>query len=357
MSPSRGLTDLPADLLALVIAELDLCALARLSSCSKGLCSLIDAHGWPRLERQLHHSAASLRRATVSWKAKEHVRFGSALDTAWEHVDAAIVQLGQTWTRKALPVLDLDSTSGRLLLGAGPDLHIVDFDGRGRPAIGSGRPCRVGKTETDDVTGVQAIDDTADLIVATLSGSLRRYRLPAGETQPESIATYISAGKGAIEALSASPELIATVSTARTGASRHSDGGADQRGGGRISLHALRSPWQSPTSVPLTTKPWSVHLFSSSTLALGHSGETPLSIYTLRPSGLHDDAPRDLSGPAFRSAVYAFAPYPSSVPRDDIIVSGWYDGVIRLHDLRRPESAPALELGDPWSADAVVRPP
>lgn len=358
MTPIRSLSALPSDILALIIAELDARSLARLQSCSSTLSSVAQTHGWPALDRLHRANAASLRPATTAWTPKQHVRFGLAVDKAWNEMDAAFIQLGPTWQRRCLPVLDLDETNERLLVGVGPDLQAVGFDGRSRGEVT--RTMRMGRAATDDLTGVMAVPGTCDVVIGSLSGTLRRVRMEQDETR--SIATYASPTMGgnakmAIEALSATSELIATASTARLGARRGASSGEagaeNTRGTGTVSLYALKSPWQAPYSLSVSTKPWSVHILSNTTLAVGHSGHTPLSTFALRPSGIDELSRRDYTGPPFKSAVYAFAPYPAFSPRDDLILTGWYDGVVRLYDIRQSTSTAAIELGDAWSADAV----
>ena len=282
------------------------------------------------------------------------------LDDAWNDVDAALLQLGSTWQRKALPVIDLDATNGRLLLAAGPSLHITDFDKHGKPFPLLAQPEQIGKTAVDDITGLAAVPGRSEIIVGTLQGALKRLNVTAGSARVDIMATYgahaslsAASAAGAIQALAVTADLIATASTPRAGSGYRRSRDSDiERGEGQLSLYTLRSPWQPPTSIPLQSKPWSLQWQSDRSLALGHTGESPLSLYTLTPSGI-DPHPRHLSGPTYRSAVYAFAPYPSSTAQDDLVLSGWYDGIIRLHDLRLPDTTPVLELGDQWSEDAI----
>ena len=134
----------------------------------------------------------------------------------------------------------------------------------------------------------------------------------------------------------------------------------------------------SPQYIELGVRSWTAHL-SSTHAVLGASSLTPLTVHSLheshlsaRPSHIlaastHDDHPRT-------SAVYGICSAPSSAPwgsSDRVVISGWYDGVVNVHDLRSSLRAhrlpgvstdaypaggalyPVMSMCDPWLAEPV----
>lgn len=89
---------------------------------------------------------------------------------------------------------------------------------------------------------------------------------------------------------------------------------------------------------------WSTQFLSEDVLALGTGpSQQPIQLFKIRPTGLTDQAFRKLQ---FResdveTSVYAIKPLPSSIgdrqSTGDLFVSGGYDGLTRLHDLRSPQ--------------------
>ncbi|KIK57200.1 hypothetical protein GYMLUDRAFT_46448 [Collybiopsis luxurians FD-317 M1] len=192
---------------------------------------------------------------------------------------------------------------------------------------------------------------------------------------------------------------------------------------GKVYLGNLTSP--SPESSPTTPKPhqildlasrsWSSYLCTESSspfVAFGTSSSTPLTVYSLNslrvqdenttassagsiPSssyvptailGISDGRGGGGSGASFGSAVYGICRAPPSSPlgsSPQILVSGWYDGKVRVHDLRSSARlrgsgsdsnsdfdssasgvgaaqgqgpiplSPVLTLSDPWSIEPI----
>ncbi|KAL9093067.1 MAG: hypothetical protein Q9165_004205 [Trypethelium subeluteriae] len=99
---------------------------------------------------------------------------------------------------------------------------------------------------------------------------------------------------------------------------------------------------------------WSIKFLSDTYLAVGTGpSKSPLSIYTVTPTGIRQDSTRRVDQLELghhtetiwpsSTSVYAVAPLPSSSAASalpgDVFLSGAFDGRIRLHDLRSPRAA------------------
>jgi WD40 repeat protein len=88
---------------------------------------------------------------------------------------------------------------------------------------------------------------------------------------------------------------------------------------------------------------WATQFLSNDLLALGTGpSPTPVQILKLRPTGFDDEPYRKLEvrETHFETAVYSIKPLPSIVgdrrSASELFLSGGYDGITRLHDLRSP---------------------
>ncbi|KAH9936173.1 uncharacterized protein B0H18DRAFT_950553 [Fomitopsis serialis] len=141
--------------------------------------------------------------------------------------------------------------------------------------------------------------------------------------------------------------------------------------GGTAVFMNLSSAEPVPEFLDLDSRGWSTHLSARSSTpyaVFGTSSADPLSVHDIHPSGLSPSPSAILtSGTADerpkQSAVYGIAGAPPTSPwghSDQIIVSGWYDGPVRVHDLRSSKRAyssdpccpapllPVLSMFDPW---------
>lgn len=123
-------------------------------------------------------------------------------------------------------------------------------------------------------------------------------------------------------------------------------------------------------SIDLQRRSWSSHLSlraSTPFVALGTSSHTPLTVHSITnfefssiPSAiLQSHAEMDYKP----SAVYGISSAPPSSPwgsSEQVLVSGWYDGAVHLHDLRSSDSSslnrvfnPVLSMHDPWLCEPI----
>ena len=113
-----------------------------------------------------------------------------------------------------------------------------------------------------------------------------------------------------------------------------------------------------PTSVEtldLKTRAWACHL-SSTHATFGLTSDTPLTVHAVGPSGIStqptyilDSTSKDTSS---KSAVFGVCRTPPSAAwgSDQVIVSGWYNGKVNIHDLRA-----SIRLRDLSSAPCAPR--
>ena len=259
-----------------------------------------------------------------------------------------------------MPVMRMHEAKRRMIIASGSDLTTYTFAGnkalpveeaRSRSVIMRdryGRTCyeQLGRHRHDIITAMACEDDTGDVIVGHVTGLLQKCRITSDKgKRPEmrSISRYTHSPH-AIQALDISKSgLMACVT-------------ADK--GGTVSLYKLASPWLEPYTWKLRNKPWSMMLDPSGKsprwLAVGQSGHSPLLVYELGEDGLptSTEDPIHLLGNEWSTAVYGFTSPPPTSPIGNaahIIVSAWYDGYARLHDLRRPSRQPVLTLEDPFA--------
>ena len=239
----------------------------------------------------------------------------------------------------------------------------------------------------DDVTTVQLLrpDNTTGqdvrLVIGTANADLQVLTLPVGGPEDADVSkVYLTTQGQPVRSSSllqpdGSPGLLAA-----------------EVGDSKICLYTLENglPKISPgsevdikaaareTGITLSKayRPWSTNFLSSTNLAVGLGpSEEPIHVYTLTPSGLSTDHVRKFTlssdhdledrsdeiapgGVAKKpmSSVYPIIPLPpsSGVSRQDaqIFLSGAYDGVVRLHDLRSPRDVEGSYV-DPTDDSAI----
>lgn len=321
-------------------------------------------------------------------------------------------QVGNTWFKPCRPSIELEPD--RLLIATGPSLtiHGLSADGIHKPGHGSrkgvvsidhvpvplvrargqnssqirqegfGRFAQRAAVASplDDLTGVVSLGDD-NYIVSTVGGKLQRISLRATDgsngarLQAVSTALYPHKANVPIESLTHS---------------RHSDQAQHKQKfltashDGLVSLYDATSPWSVPATFNIGSRPWSSLLSlegSQPYVAIGSSGLTPLRVYPIGEGAAFDEtnphgksAPvptKTLLGAQVKSAVYDIAsPHgdmanPFSNNPTSILLSAWFDGRARIHDLRVSgtgalssgteneggaggQSRPVMEMFDPW---------
>lgn len=352
--------------------------------------------GWPNYLRATHRPSLSLSKARSGWNAFTQVRYDTLADQAWSKPYFVARPLSHPWPGKQHPVMAVSSS--RLLIAAGTILYSYKFCGsKGNglsPNVQFEASFKLGwpPSVKRDITALSFAPDGLDLTVyiGFDDGVLERASIPPNfvegrenilldhtvEGPPrwfdqgeviESLSTggstllcLSSSGKaGIINALSTLPEQCAW------GSSTESE--------------VLDTSLQGESIIELQARSWSSYLSMHSSTpyaAFGTSSKTPLAIHSITNTQLQSTPSAILHANTRQatenrsSAVYGISGIPPSGPwggSDQILVSGWYDGVVRVHDLRSssritPNNAnphnpapilPVLSLYDSFSFEPI----
>lgn len=386
-----SLLDLPPEILHHLLPFLSLSSIAALAATSRSLGTFVTTHAF-RLHALSYESyspftvAPSHRDWSWSRKAEWTCRQAARWD-AWQCGAEVLGGQGRTWQRSCMPVIMLweaNPVSGRpprVVVGKGPTIEMWEVDERGgswnvydgASHQGQGKMGRggtqTGRPGLDDITGIAAVaGGHDDLLLSHVSGSVQRMRLdPNG--QLVEVARYISAesGPSTVQALESAGGLIFCAHASRprphalpprptavhlvSTAARHYS----------VSIQSISSPWSPPTSFAIPTKPWFLlpsltsGTASPTWLAVGHSGPSPLSIYTLSSTG--EPLPLPISySTASKTSIYALTTPSLNAAHfrpDATVISAAYDSLTRIYDLRSSSLNPIVELSDPWSDDPL----
>lgn len=231
-----------------------------------------------------------------------------------------------------------------------------------------------------DITGLACVDDDGldrTIFLGYDNGIIERVVLPPfrDDSRESSRETPISIDDGYRSILHFHGEdIIESLSTTSSHLLSLSSNGT-------AGLTPLTSAHTSPQTIELDSRSWSSYLSNRSSTpyaAFGTSDINPLTIHHIQPSHISSH-PSILLSPSLNpesrpSAVYAIDVAPSFSPwgaSDQIIISGWYDGFVRVHDLRsssrlnpahamtspdRPSAIsliPTLTFADPWSFEPI----
>ncbi|EIM85958.1 uncharacterized protein STEHIDRAFT_168985 [Stereum hirsutum FP-91666 SS1] len=349
-----GLLELPHDLLVLVVRHLDVPQLAALSQTCSSLHALVDDYGWPHLARHTSRPSHSLSKALSSWPPYEQLKYSVLTDHAWRKNKFAARPLSRPWHGKLQPLLAINPS--RLFVAAGHIIYAYLFV----PSPVAGVAPHV-KFECSyslsagpphdprrDITAIAVAPDGGldrTLFVGFEHGALQRIFLPA-VNKIGSREVYIDSEYKTpydyhegelVESLSLSGDLLLSLSSSGTA--------------GLLSLSSPPST-TNPDLIDLGSRGWSSYLSPTtgnakpSYAAFGLSSTNPLIIHpvlsstiSVSPSAILSSSSkeRDATGERRPSAVYAICGTPPAFPwgaSDRIVVSGWYDGFVHVHDLR-----------------------
>ncbi|CAL1712902.1 unnamed protein product [Somion occarium] len=367
---SKGLLAIPSDIIILVMYFLNAKDLAALECTCRELFHLVEEYGWTINLKSHPRPAFSLRKTFKLWSTKEQVRYSTITDHNWDNAEFIARPLSNRWAGKLQPILAINSS--RLLLAAGNKIYSYSFI----PSPSARAPsvhleCIYSTSNVVhpnlDITSIVCIpDDGLDrtVYVGYANGILERLVLPSvrdghdGSVPVESLLkeTFNFHADDLIESLSASSTHLLTLSAS-----------------GNAVYFPLASPHPEPEFLHLNTRSWSAHLSTRSSspyAAFGMSSMNPLVVHDILPSGL-SPTPSTFLAPFIDtgrpSAVYAIDEAPPAAPwgaSDQVLVSGWYNGVVNVYDLRAPTRPfsqtlgppslrPSLHFEDPWSDEPI----
>lgn len=290
-------------------------------------------------------------------------------DYRWAREDFVARPFPSQWTAKLQPVLAINSS--RLLVAAGNCIYSYGFAPSDSPTKSPGVHLECAYSTSNmthpdlDITSIVCVPDGGmdrTVYVGYANGALERLVLPSPDegrnslilTEASAEESYDFHTNDLIESLSISSSHLLTLSVS-----------------GKAVFLSLEDPQSSPQYLQLSSRSWSSYLStrSSSPYAVfGSSSVNPLATHEILPSGLSSEPSvflQSCSSDSKQSAVYTIDGAPIGSPwgaSDQVIVSGWYDGFINVHDLRTPSHTtrlnkplldPVLSLADPWSFEPI----
>jgi hypothetical protein len=319
--------------------------------------------GWTNHLRLNPRPSLSLSNTHSLWSPRTRIRYNTLSDRSWSKAEFIARPLSRPWQGKLQPNLAINPS--RLVVAAGCSLYSYRFSKPAGDGSVSGvqfeGSCVMKKgTPRRDITSIAFVPDGGldrTLLIGYEDGVMERIHLippsrKGKQVQHSSEQSFNLHNEDLIESISTRGHIILSLSAHGTA--------------------ALSSPSLSPIILDLGVRGWSSYL-SKSYAAFGTSSTTPLVLHSISESSF-SSIPLAILGSGTNnanrlrlSAVYGVSVAPPSFPwgaSDQILVSGWYDGVIRVHDLRSSlrtaatERGPAplrsiLEMCDPWSFEAI----
>ncbi|KIJ17755.1 hypothetical protein PAXINDRAFT_130105 [Paxillus involutus ATCC 200175] len=365
---------LPIDILIIIMENLQLKDLANLSYTCSLLHAVVNDFGWSTFLKHHKRQSFTVHSARSRWSSLAQVRYNALSDRAWSRAKIIARPLSRPWPGKLQPLLAVSFSrllvaAGRIIYSYGVQDPLIEgcgtklvFEGSYALTLGRGLPER-------DITSMVFLPDAGEdrtLSLGFEDGYVEQVYLPPQdsphnrqritiERAPDTALHYHDGD--VVESISCSRETLLSLSQS-----------------GTVSLTDLCSPSLSPTRIGLGERSWTSHLCmvaSTPYAVFGTTSSSPLSLHYITPDGLSPTPSIALHSlkPRSSAAVYGITcPSPSSPlgPSDQIIVSGWYDGAVRVHDLRASDRSqastsspsqttlrPVLTLQDPWSPEPI----
>ena len=320
--------------------------------------------------------------ARARWHPRTHAKYDSITDSRWSTCSFIARPLSTKWPRKFHPVLAISPF--RLIVGAGSVIYSYSF---GVPNNGSDAPpiSYQGQTSFKDsfdrprnITALTFIDDdgsNCSLDVSFHDGFLIRVHLSSTATTSLSVTQHTLESmprNDFIESFSTYSDTILALSS--TGYARLSTTSGDSSN----VIELKKRSWSSYLSAKSSTPYAAFGTYSSTPLTIhpildgGHLSPHPSAILHFPKSSQSDLIPFDQLSV---SAVYGISQAPLNSPwgpSPQVLLSGWYDGQVRIYDLRSaaasvhpppstdptspktiPVHRPVLSLVDRWCYEPI----
>jgi hypothetical protein len=293
----------------------------------------VDNYGW---QNHLHpRPSFSLSIARKKWKSTTQVRYNTLVDEAWSRADFLARPLGPAWPVKAQP--HMAASPSRLVIVAGNLLYSYAYSEvhseNEVPGIYYEGWCNLsGRSSRRDATAVifAPEDPTHTTIyVGFEDGIIQRIKIiPNSSTSQLSLLwdpnyRFDFNGGDLVESLSTScGDLLLSFTSL-----------------GHATLTNTSTLAQSQLTIK--ARSWSSYL-TPTFAAFGTSSHTPLVVHDILETGELSPTPSAYLHPKEKNAVYGICAAPPSSPwgaSPQILVSGWYDGSVRIFDLRDSASA------------------
>ncbi|KAJ7784424.1 hypothetical protein B0H16DRAFT_1402337 [Mycena metata] len=365
-----SLFGLPTDIIILIFEFLLLEDLSALSQTSRFFHALVNEFGWAGYQRQNPRPSTSLTKSRMAWSPMARVKHDVLADRAWSLSEFIARPLSAPWPKKERPVMAINSS--RLVVAAGTSIYSYTFgvsaDNDAPPVALEGSCSLSAKHNRKNcITALTFIPDGGldnTLCVGFQDGTLERVVLQGPSTRKADVTLRVQRAvpqpvhPDHIESLATSPgrNLLLSLSA-----------------GGRVVLEDTQNP-TSTSAINLQTRSWVSHLCmesSSPYAAFGTSSLTPLAIHSIRNDRLTHRPVAVLAAVTPSSAVYGICSGPPSSlwgASPEVVVSGWYNGTVSIHDLRSssrscsPENQatdspaplrPEMTLVNSWSDEPI----
>lgn len=372
-----NIQSLPSDVLIILMNYFSTRDLAALSGTCRFLYTLVEEYGWKGYLRVNSRPSYSLHHSFSHWKEHSQVRYNTIADHHWSYAEFVARPLSQKWTGKLQPVLAINSS--RLLVAAGNTIYSYVFT-IAKPGRSPGIKLECLYTTSNqlqarrDITSLTSVADGGldrTVYVGYADGAVEHITLPVCKIGMEGTSIDSSYrnrqhiyGSDPVESLSSAGDYVLSLSSAGTAVFFN-----------RVAL----AKSEAPQTLELQTRSWSSHLSTHASTpyaVFGTSSTTPLVVHNIHTSHIASTPSAILAPsqsddkPERPSAVYGISGTPSSAPwgaSDQIVVSGWYDGVVRVHDMRSSVRAssktdaldgpaplrPVLSIYDPWTFEPI----
>jgi len=348
MISTSPLVTLPLEIKLLVFKFLTPSALLHLALASRFFYALIGEYGWQAALRYCYStstkvlSASSLRGAHWIDNPKSMLRYLHLTEQGWRDRSFIARPLNNPWSKKLQPILAMDKEASHLAIAAGSGVYLYNlapssYSEPTKLRFGGATSFRLNQPQANqrhiDITGFALPSpgvEPRSAFVGLDMGRLKQIKLPStpiqGVLEPQVVREFTHPPE-LIRSLTCENNLLASYTTS-----------------GLLSLYSTTSPDSTPVSTvhrPVT-RGWSTYQSTfSNMIAVGSSSATPLLVYNITPTGISNfpiaNLGRGKKGIHRHYAVYGITGAPAGFPgggSDQIIISSWYDGKIRAHDLR-----------------------
>ncbi|TFK27714.1 hypothetical protein FA15DRAFT_635363 [Coprinopsis marcescibilis] len=371
---------LPTDILLLILSTLNVQGLASLSQTCRWMHELVSEFGWTAYARLHPRPSHSISNSRNIWTPREQVRYDYLTDRSWSKTDFVARPLSRTWGGKQSPNLAISNS--RLIVAAGSTLFSYAFCGtpNNNPSITLEATLLLNEQHVRgrNITSITFLEDGGldqTLLVAYQEQLVEVIHLVPVVQNGKHTLTFRRKHQPAfprddyIESFSASGQYLLSLSS---------------NGTARLLSQAVRgssSAASSSSTIELGERSWRCHLSADASTpfaAFGTSGKTPLTIYSVLPDRLsptphtilHAQKTTPTSTDSLPSlAVYGIARAPLASPMGSspqILVSGWFDGQVRIYDLRSSNSVingdsssgptflkPVMSINDRWLQEPI----
>ncbi|KAK6902656.1 hypothetical protein I203_107914 [Kwoniella mangroviensis CBS 8507] len=369
-----NLDNLPDDVLGIIFRQLDLNELIGLRRVGRGMYDRVTSLGIPLYLSSHRQSQITLFPSSDQWDPLNLLKHNHYIKRSLAHHRFHALQVGPTWSKSVIPTLEI--TFNNLVIGVGSKISVHPLrptstsDRHGGKVIDRAVEYDI-RTKKDqggksDIIGIVPIDggSSGEYIVAQFDGTIQRIHLPFSSSSSSSdidIYGYTNPTlsiKARYSSFTQPKESINTLT-----------GTADGRQfvttsvSGRVNIYSTNSPWTEPSFIQLKSpRAWSSLLSNSHDNSIGPMAilgiQGGMDIYNLLPTGISSRPNRKLIGPEepLLSSPYCLQlppTNPDGTPQTshnpNLLLSGWYDSHLRIHDLRLPFKLPVGQFSDQYT--------